>query len=124
MRRDESSNLARAREAWGSAAPEWIMVLAEACDRASQSAIAVRLGVSSATVNRALVRAYAGRLDRLEARVRGELMGTTVSCPVLGEITRRRCADAQARPYAPTNDLRIELRRACPLCRHYMKEAT
>jgi len=48
--------------------------------------------------------------------VRGTLMNQTVSCPVLGEITRRRCIDEQGRRFAATNELRIELRRACPRC--------
>ena len=55
-------------------------------------------------------------------RVRGELMKQTVACPVLGEITKRRCMDAQSRAYAATNDLRIELRRACPRCPNYMRK--
>ena len=30
--------------------------------------------------------------------------------------------DAQSRAYAATNDLRIELRRACPRCPNYMRK--
>lgn len=112
------SNVAAARRAWGAAAPEWIIVLAEACDArsSSQTALAKRLGYSTAVINQALKNTYAGRLDKLEQKVRGELMNECVACPVLGEITRRRCIDEQSRTYAATNALRVELRRACPRC--------
>lgn len=125
MPNDGITNEAAARSAWGKAAPEWILMLAECCDKQSQSAIAKRLGVSGSMVNQALKNTYAGRLDRLEERVRGELMNETVSCPVLAEITKRRCLDEQNRPHASTNAVRVELRRACPRCPNRMgaKEA-
>lgn len=112
----ESANVAVARHAWGEAAPEWVIVLAEACDRSTQAAIARRLGYSGPVVNQALRNTYAGRLDRLEQKVRGELMRETYTCPVLGEISRKKCVDTQGRAYAATNALRVELRRACPRC--------
>lgn len=116
MSNDLGSNVTVARGAWGKAAPEWIVVLAESCDTQSQAAVARKLGVSGAMINQALKNTYAGRLDRLEQRVRGDLMNETVACPVLGEITKRRCVDEQGRPYAATNALRVELRRACLRC--------
>lgn len=118
MTSEGMTNVAAARRAWGAAAPEWIIVLAEACDarNGSQAAVARRLGYSGAVINQALKNTYAGRLDKLEQKVRGELMNECVQCPVLGEITRRRCIDEQSRAYAATNALRVELRRACPRC--------
>lgn len=118
------TNLEMARGAWGEAAPEWVLVLAQACDAGTQSAVAKRLSVSAAMINTALKKTYSGRMDRLEIKVRGELMGQTVTCPVLGTITKRRCFDEQTRPYAATNAIRVELRRACPRCPNVMsKEA-
>lgn len=111
-----STNKELALRSWGEAAPEWVLVLAEACDINSQAAVSRRLGVSGAMINQALHNTYAGRLDKLEARVRGELMRETLTCPVLGEITKRRCIDEQSKPYAPTNALRVELRRECARC--------
>ena len=116
MANDSAINVALTREAWGKAAPEWVIVLAECCDRMTQSALARKLGVSGAMINQALKNTYAGRLDRLEQRVRGELMRETHACPVLGEITKRRCIDEQGRSYSATNAVRVELRRACPRC--------
>ena len=124
MTTEARSNVEKIRAAWGEAAPEWVLVLAEACDArgSSQTAVAERLNVSGSAVSQVLGNTYVGRVDRIEQRVRGELMKQTVACPVLGEITKRRCMDAQSRAYAATNDLRIELRRACPRCPNYMRK--
>jgi len=123
---ERKSNVDMARAAWGKAAPEWVIVMAEACDAraSSQSAISGKLGVSSAMINQALKNTYSGRLDKLEQRVRGELMKQCVACPVLGEITKRRCIDEQGRTqFAPTNAVRVELRRACPRCPNFMRKS-
>jgi hypothetical protein len=106
------------KKAWGDAAPEWVTVLALACDASSQSAVSKRLGAGASTgvVNSVLQNKYTGRMDKVEARVRGELMNEHVRCPVLGDITKRRCLDQQTRPYSATNALRVELHRACPRC--------
>lgn len=114
-------NVKRARAAWGGdKTPDWIEALAGACDLAkSQGQVAERLGISAAAVNQVLGNSYKGRLDRVEQRVRGELMKQTVICPVLGEISTRDCLDHQARsikPFHATNPLRVRLHQACPTC--------
>lgn len=116
MPADGVTNNDIARAAWGKAPPEWLLALADACDKSSQSAVARNLGISGSMVNQALKNTYAGRYDRLEQRVRGDLMNEIVGCPVLGEVTKRRCVDEQGRAYVPTNAVRVELRRACPRC--------
>lgn len=60
--------------AWAPQPPNWVLVLALACDSASQTRVARRLGVSTARVNQVLQRKYKGRYDRIEQRVREELM--------------------------------------------------
>ena len=59
---------------WKPVAPDWVLVLALACDDASQTLVARRLGVSTALVNQVLQRKYKGRYDRIEQRVREELV--------------------------------------------------
>jgi len=115
------TNVEKVRRAWGDAAPEWLIILAEACDGVGQTVIAKKLGTSSTVVSQAISNCYPSPLTTLEQRVRGELMREQVSCPVLGPITRRRCLDEQSRPYAATNALRVELRRTCPRCTNYMR---
>ena len=109
-------NASMVRRKWGANPPEWIVVLAEECDRTGQTKAAKRLGTSSAVVNQALQNKYPGRMDTLEQRVRGELMNKVLACPVLGEISARRCLDEQARPFTSSNALRLRLNRACAIC--------
>jgi len=128
MTADGKTNLHKATAAWHSSPPDWIVVAALECDRTSQSAVAKRLGVSPALLNQCLANTWesrGGRMDKIEQRVRGELMKETVRCPVLGEISRRECLDAQSRALRGlrTNAVRRELVRACPGCRHCIRRA-
>lgn len=114
------ANERRARESWAAthceAPPAWVLSLADACDRSSQGQVARRLGISPAVVNQVLGSAYKGRLDRIEVRVRGELMQETVTCPVLGDLSKRECLDHQKAKFSATNPLRVRLYRACKVC--------
>lgn len=111
------TNVAKARRCWGKVAPEWVIVLAEVCDRIGQSACAKKLKRSSTIISQAISNTYPSPLTELEQRVRGELMNESVACPVLGEITKRRCCDEQQKNAdAPRNAMRVELRRTCPRC--------
>ena len=117
-------NAERARAAWGATPPDWIDALARACDGASQGAVGKRLGISSAVVNQVLGKRYAGRMDRVEQRVRGELMSATVTCPVLGEISARDCLDHQRRKFSATNPVRVRLFTACKACANRTEAAS
>jgi len=105
---------------------DWIKILRDECERTSQTKVAARLGVSDSSVNQLLKGSYKASTKRLEARVRGELMKETVTCPVLGEISSKRCQDHQARPFATTNPTRVALYMACRKgCKHSkLKEGT
>lgn len=59
---------------WAPATPDWVASLADACDLTSQAQIAKQLGISGAAVNLVLHAKYRGRNDRIEAKVRTELM--------------------------------------------------
>jgi hypothetical protein len=89
------------------------MALADACAARSQAAIARRLRVSTGMVNMALANRYRGDMGKLEEKVRGALMGVTVTCPVLGEIGRDRCIAEQAMPWTAASSVRTRLHRAC-----------
>lgn len=93
----------------------WIDLLRRECHRPgqSQNRVARRLGVSPAMVNQILSGKYRGNYDTLANRVRGELMGHSVECPVLGPISRRVCQDWQEKPLETTNQLRVMVYRAC-----------
>lgn len=92
---------------------DWVEELRLECVRTTQAATALRLGVSTTMVNQVIKGCYKGNLSRLEIKVRGELMNCRVNCPVVGEITERRCQDEQEREFAATNPMRVQLYRAC-----------
>lgn len=112
------ANLAAAQAAWGEAIPDWIVVLADECDRGGQGATARRIGIAKSTINEVMRRTYKARLGNIEQKVRGALMGTTVVCPVLGEIGVDLCLENQRRPFSAANPIRVQLHRTCPTCAH------
>ena len=108
------SNVDKARAAWGNVIPDWIVILAEACDRDSQSAIARKVGYSPSAVSQVLSNSYQnGDIGRVEQAVRGALMAETVDCPVLGDLPRNTCVIWQRKPFATTNSHRIRMFQAC-----------
>jgi hypothetical protein len=102
----------KADVAWGSA-PDWVRELAGLADREGLSGAGARISYSPATTSQVINRKYRGDLSRVEERVRGALMGLTVDCPVLGDLSRDQCLDWQGKPYAPTSAHRVRMYRAC-----------
>lgn len=92
---------------------DWIAALRVQCKRTSQGKVARVLGISSAVVNQLLRGRYDHDTGRLEVRVRGEFMRAVVTCPVLGEISTRRCQDEQARPFSAMSPITADLYQAC-----------
>jgi len=109
-------NRNRALRAWGANPPDWIVALADACDKTTQGKAARDLGISAAVVNQVLGPVYKGRMDRVETRVRGEYMKAVVTCPVLGPISTRDCLAYQQAKFRATNPLRVALHKTCPTC--------
>ncbi|MGD9476115.1 transcriptional regulator [Shinella sp. G-2] len=105
--------LAKVEAAWGNAAPDWVLVLASACTKDSQSAVARKVGYSAPTISAVLGNTYKGNLPKVEEAVRWQLIGDTVSCPMLGAIRKNECLEWQAKPYAATSSHRVEMYRAC-----------
>lgn len=110
--RAAADHVTRANIAWGNP-PEWIIALAEACNKTNQSAVARRLNYSVATVSLLLSNTYRGDLDKLEGMVRGILMAETLLCPALGAIARNACFDWQQKPFDTTNSHRVRMYQAC-----------
>lgn len=114
------TSTATARDAWGSV-PAWVQVLAQACDGASQSVVARRIGYSAAVISQVINHSYRGDLARVEAAVRGALMDETVICPVLGDIAHDVCLAHQKRKFDCTSAMRARLYRACRSgCPHFL----
>jgi hypothetical protein len=110
---------AKARLSWGGDVPDWVEELAKLAGRASAKVAAERIGYSIAVVSNVIANKYPGDLGRVEEKVRGALMGATVSCPVLGEIGRDVCLDEQKKPFSASSSIRAKLYRACRAgCEH------
>lgn len=102
-----------AAESWGSPMPDWVLALVGEVERTSGVKAAARIGYSASVVSSVLRRAYLGDLGKVEAAIRGALMGETVECPVLGEISRDRCLREQDMPRMATSAIRMRLWAAC-----------
>ncbi|PZA12438.1 transcriptional regulator [Rhodopseudomonas palustris] len=102
-----------ARAAWGDELPAWVEALALEAGRTSGVAAGKRIGYTGSLVSSVLANKYKGRLDLVEERVAGALMGAVVDCPILGEIARDRCLDEQKVGFSTSSSVRTRLYRAC-----------
>lgn len=120
-----SGPLQIAEEAWGTPLPDWVRVLALACARSSQVAVAKELGRSPAVVSQVLRKRYGAEMDRFEERVRGLYLDGRVMCPALGDLPTNECQDwrDKARSFAVGNPLRVRMFRACAGCPRNQKES-
>lgn len=111
------SAVASVIEAWAggdaSRVPEWVMILAEACDAQSRGKIAKRLGYSPATLSQVLNGKYMGNLERVAEMVRGALMSATVDCPINGETKLDTCLTDQKRTPPFASGWRMQVYKAC-----------
>ncbi len=107
--------LATATEAWGNDLPQWVVVLASACDRTSQNMIAKKLGYSASVISAVLNQCYKGTYSTVEQTIRGKLMAETLDCPILGNLKQDICLAHQKRAMNPnpTSGMRVQLSRAC-----------
>lgn len=97
-------------------AEDWLEVLRKEVDRTTQAAVARRLNLSPTTISLVLKGKYEASTERIEARVRTELMAETIECPVLGVITRKFCQEWQdkaRREVGPASALHQEVYATC-----------
>ena len=113
MTKPKLDNLEKARAAWGEQPPEWIVVLAEACNAGTQKAVGERIGYSGSTVSQLLSNSYPGDVGYIEQLVRGALMSETVLCPRLKEISRDICLGWQRRPFSTASGNAVRMFQAC-----------
>jgi hypothetical protein len=110
--------VSKAEAAYGGAAPDWVLALADEMSRTSGAAAARKVGYSQAVLSTIISGTYRGNRERVAETVRGALMGATVTCPVLGDIGRDRCLDEQRQPFRATSAMRARLYHACRACPH------
>lgn len=113
---DERSFGEKATDAWLKHLPEvpdWVVQLAAWTDRMKLRGVAARLGVSTTMISQVIGKKYNGDMSRIETVVRGSLMGETVACPVLGDMTRDICLGWQAKEPLPSSSMRSQMYDAC-----------
>ena len=112
----EASNVDRALTGWGSPLPDWVRLLAEACDRSSQGAVGERLGTNGPFVSKVLRRVYAGSYPKAEQLVRARLGAEVVDCPAWGRIPLASCRRIRLRKAPPANLTQRACAETCPTC--------
>lgn len=114
-----SANRTRVIQSWGETAPDWMLLLADACDASSQRQIAERLGRSSGYVNRLLFADYTGDLVEAEKIVRAHLQAEKIACPALAAaISQEQCLHYRRGSRGTHAGLRRHLDDICPSCPH------
>ncbi len=98
--------------AWG-VPPEWVAELAAYTDIHGLRKTASNIGYSASVISTVIGNKYGGDMRRVEAKVRGAVMGEMVSCPVLDQMARHLCLDWQRKPFAATSSLRVQMYHAC-----------
>lgn len=118
---NQESNLAKALRAWKGDCPEWVRILARACDATSQRAVGDKIGQSGGTISRVLSHSYAGDYAELERKVRAALTADRVACPVTGAMIQLKTCLRNRRRWRqgpPRGWLEHAYEHACPNCRH------
>ena len=111
-RPEKADFLAKARAAWPQT-PAWVEQLAAEANRTSVTAVAKRINYSVGAASQVIGNKYPGDLGKVEAAVRGALMGETVICPVLDEIGRDWCLKQQDMPRTGASAIRGRVYQAC-----------
>lgn len=119
-----STNMARAVAAWGNDMPRWVTLLATACDKATQRAVADRLGnagfnCSHGTVSKLINNKYPASTAEPERAVLAIFGGDQVICPVWGvEIPLTSCLRERRRKRGTGGSAALMYQRWCPDCEY------
>lgn len=96
--------------------PDLMELLRQKCGELGQAEVARRLDKSDSAISQVLSGKYQGSPENILQRVEEVFGGTTVDCPILGQISLSKCAEHRRRPFAATNPTRVALYRACKGC--------
>ncbi len=81
-----------------------------------QAQVARDLGYSAAVVHGMIRGTYPGDGEKFLEKVAEVYGAEFVDCPVLGEITLKRCSRERKTPFSAASPLRVQLHRACKSC--------
>ena len=97
--------------------PDLLALLKRKVAELGQATVARALGYSPSALSQVLSGKYQGDVTNFLMRVDEVYGGSTVVCPVLGEIPLGKCAEHRKRPFAATNPVRVRLYSTCPSCK-------
>jgi hypothetical protein len=95
---------------------EQMELLRMRCGELGQSEVARRINKSPSAVNQILHGNYEADPGAVLLAVEETFGGTTIVCPVMGEIPLKRCADERKTPLSASSPRRIRMHRACKEC--------
>jgi hypothetical protein len=91
-------------------------LLRESIKNRGQATVARELGYSPSAINQVFRGNYKGSLTNLMERIAETYGNGTVTCPVMGEIALRRCAQERKKIFGVSSPQRVKLWRACREC--------
>lgn len=114
-----------AQATWGAKLPDWIEVLAKACDASSQNKVAAKTGISASAISQITRNNYPHDTSNIEEVLRGRLMSEKVLCPGFGPIEKHVCRKWRHRadePLDPINSQYVQMHRMCRRCSIFLEE--
>lgn len=104
---------------------ELMEMLRRVVAESSQAEVARRIGCSSPALSQILSGTYnakgSGGAARILEKFEAAYGGTTIDCPIMGEVALANCLDARRRlelPFVPSSRQTADLRQTCPDCRN------
>lgn len=104
------------------ATTDWLTVLNERCEAASNAQVARELGINASTISQVRNGKYGASTDSIAQLVRGRYMSEAYHCPALGfALAADRCRSIQRGDVSAPTYLKTLLRLTCPTCTHYLQ---
>ncbi|WP_102798757.1 helix-turn-helix transcriptional regulator [Bowmanella denitrificans] len=95
---------------------QWLELLQSKAAELGRRQVEADLGVSKTTLSQVLNSKYPGNLENIQRLVLETYTHQMVQCPILEEISAKRCHSEQIRPFSASNPQRVALFRACQTC--------
>jgi hypothetical protein len=96
----------------------WFRILNHKCEEFGRTQVCSDIDISKSTLSLVLAKKYPGNLERIAEKVQRAYETSSVTCPVLDDITIARCETERSRPFTSSNPIRVRLFRTCATCPH------
>jgi hypothetical protein len=103
---------------------QWFELLNHKVEQLGRRQVEADTGMSKTTLSLVLNQKYLGSMDNIKTQVVTAYTNISVTCPVLGTITVKRCNDERIKPFSASNPIRVRLYQACKNCPNNTKRLT